>query len=105
MLLPPLPRALKERETKYEGDLKDMKKRVYDKLFNLWIFWATIAQNKDIAEVLNVVPDDKNSHEFLAKMYTTNFIDTLGHILSETLITEEMEYLTERNQIAHEETE
>jgi hypothetical protein len=51
------------------------------KLFNIWNLWGGYRNNQKLIDLLNVVPEDKTSDEFILKCSLVVLIDRLGKIL------------------------
>jgi hypothetical protein len=51
------------------------------KVFNIWNLWGGYRNNQKLIDLLNVVPEDKTSDEFILKCSLVVLIDRLGKIL------------------------
>ena len=51
------------------------------KVFNIWNLWGSYRNNQKLIDLLNVVPEDKTSDEFILKCSLVVLIDRLGKIL------------------------
>ena len=67
-----------EKKYEYTGDLSDKNRRMKEKLYNLWKFWAEIRSANMIEELLFRRPEDEQSDEYLAKQIIVNIIDTVN---------------------------
>lgn len=88
----PLYEYTEEEKKKYEytGDMEDKNRRMKEKLYNLWKFWAEIRSSKIIEDLLFRKPEDLESDEYLAKQIIVNIIDQLGKIMTNTNLIEEV---------------
>jgi len=97
--LPPLPEGIlpwneeEEKFYKYPRDTlgSEPGKKIRFKLFNLWSLWGSYRNNQAIIDILNQIPEDKTSQEFVLKCALVLLIDKFGKILSsDTNLLEEL---------------
>lgn len=75
---------------KYEGDLKDTKRRLQEKLYHVWKLWAHVHENPIVNEILKNVPKNKDCDEYKAKTTIITMLDIIGKIFNQTNTIEEL---------------
>jgi hypothetical protein len=106
--LPPLPEGIlpwnedEEKFYKYPVDIlgPSVDKKLRFKLFNLWSLWGSYRNNQAMIDILNQIPEDKTSQEFVLKCSLVLLIDKLGKILSSD--TNLLEELTDKGRFSGE---
>jgi len=64
-----------------ESKITDPIPRLQFKMFNIWHLWGGYRNNQRLIDLLNVVPEDKTTDEFLLKCALVVLIDRIGKIL------------------------
>lgn len=65
---------------KYDGDVKDIPRRVAYKLYNIWLFWLALRCNEKL-ETLLKKESPEGSDEFLLKATIVQVLDHLAKCL------------------------
>ena len=96
--LPPYPEPFRpwseqEKKIRYNGDLKDFKQRIHDKLFKIWMFWSALRCDASIEELVSKEEVDKTSDAYRAKALLVDIIDQFAKTLVDTDLIPELAYL------------
>lgn len=75
----------------YKGDIKNIKERLKNKIYQLWVFYDKIHhQDGLIVKELNDTSTSKDSKEFELKSIIVNMIDQIAKILTSTDLLQEL---------------
>lgn len=62
--------------------MDDIQKRLQFKMFNIWNMWGAFRNNEKLIDIVNQIPEDKETDDFFIKQAIVIFIDRLGKILN-----------------------
>ena len=92
--LPPLPVPLykanpKTDPIKFQGDKKDIPRRVAHKLYNTWLFWINLRCNERLENILKK-ESNQDSDEFIIKATIVQILDHVAKLLIDGDLLEEI---------------
>ena len=94
--LPPHPKPIREwteKDVRYNQDPLDFEKRIAQKLYSVWVMWASVISNQHLNDFLEK-ECETNTPAFESKCIIIDMVDQLGKCLADTDILEELAWLT-----------